>query len=91
MQEIPIWWRWYYWGSPVAWTIYGLITSQLGDLQDPVHIPERGDLPVNLYLKEYLGYEHDFLGAVAAAHLGWVLLFFVVFVYAIRVLNFQRR
>jgi hypothetical protein len=91
MQEIPIWWRWYYWGSPVAWTIYGLITSQLGDIADLVHIPEHGDLPVNVYLKDHLGYEHDFLGAVAAAHLGWVLLFFFVFVYAIRVLNFQRR
>ncbi|KAL6537750.1 Pleiotropic drug resistance protein 2 [Orobanche hederae] len=30
---IPIWWRWYYWASPVAWTIYGLFTSQLGDLE----------------------------------------------------------
>ncbi|MBA0596224.1 hypothetical protein Gorai_013054, partial [Gossypium raimondii] len=25
--EIPIWWRWYYWASPVAWTINGLVTS----------------------------------------------------------------
>ncbi|KAK6138442.1 hypothetical protein DH2020_027817 [Rehmannia glutinosa] len=28
---IPIWWRWYYWASPVAWTIYGIFTSQIGD------------------------------------------------------------
>ncbi|KAI4365646.1 hypothetical protein MLD38_021612 [Melastoma candidum] len=26
--QIPIWWRWYYWASPVAWTLYGLVTSQ---------------------------------------------------------------
>ncbi|CDO99881.1 unnamed protein product [Coffea canephora] len=90
-MAIPVWWRWYYWGSPVAWTIYGLITSQLGDVADPVHVPDHGDLPVKVYLKEYLGYEHDFLGAVAAAHLGWVLLFFFVFVYGIRALNFQKR
>ena len=75
----------------MAWTIYGLITSQLGDVADPVHVPDHGDLPVKVYLKEYLGYEHDFLGAVAAAHLGWVLLFFFVFVYGIRALNFQKR
>ena len=22
MQLIPIWWRWYYWGSPMAWTLW---------------------------------------------------------------------
>lgn len=91
LQAIPIWWRWYYWGSPVAWTIYGLITSQLGDKMDNVHVPDHGDIPLKDYLKQYLGYESDFLGYVALAHVGWVLLFFSVFVYGIKVLNFQRR
>lgn len=95
LQQIPIWWRWYYWGSPVAWTIYGLITSQLGDKTELVHIPSHDGTPTYIqlkdYLKQYLDYDYDFLGAVAAAHLAWVLLFFFVFVYAIRVLNFQKR
>lgn len=91
LQQIPIWWRWYYWGSPVAWTIYGLVTSQVGDKMDIVHVPNHGEIPVKDYLKVFLGYEHDFLGYVALAHLGWVLLFFSVFVYGIKVLNFQRR
>ncbi|KAI6669859.1 hypothetical protein NL676_004744 [Syzygium grande] len=26
---IPVWWRWYYWCSPVAWTIYGIFASQI--------------------------------------------------------------
>ncbi|KAK6138037.1 hypothetical protein DH2020_028233 [Rehmannia glutinosa] len=90
-MEIPIWWRWYYWGSPVAWTIYGLVTSQVGDKMDNVHVPKHGDIPVKDYLKQYLGYESDFLGYVALAHVGWALLFFFVFVYGIKVLNFQRR
>ncbi|KAF5780017.1 putative ABC-2 type transporter [Helianthus annuus] len=89
--QIPIWWRWYYWGSPVAWTIYGLITSQLGDKSNPVYVPKHENMPVKVYLKEFLGYEHDFLGYVALAHVGWVLLFFGVFVYGIKALNFQRR
>lgn len=91
MQQIPIWWRWYYWGSPVAWTIYGLITSQLGDKSTKVFVPKHGNIEVNVYLKEFLGYKHDFLGYVALAHVGWVLLFFGVFVYGIKALNFQRR
>ncbi|KAL0303555.1 UNVERIFIED_CONTAM: Pleiotropic drug resistance protein 2 [Sesamum radiatum] len=78
-------------GSPVAWTIYGLITSQVGDKMDNVHVPEHGDIPVKYYLKQFLGYESEFLGYVALAHVGWALLFFFVFVYGIKVLNFQRR
>ncbi|KAM3282850.1 hypothetical protein P3S67_026495 [Capsicum chacoense] len=34
--KIPIWWRWYYWGSPASWTIYGLVTSQIGDKNNPI-------------------------------------------------------
>ena len=87
-----MWWRWYYWASPIAWTIYGLLTSQLGDRPDHIVIPERINLiQVKDYFKEFLGFDYDFLGAVAAAHVAWVLIFFFVFVYAIRVLNFQRR
>nr|GEW22877.1 pleiotropic drug resistance protein 1-like [Tanacetum cinerariifolium] len=32
--KIPIWWRWYYWANPIAWTLYGLIVSQFGDFED---------------------------------------------------------
>ena len=91
MQQIPVWWRWYYWGSPVAWTIYGLVTSQVGDMTEPVSIPGSGELPMKEYLKQYLGYKHDFLGVVAVVHLGWVVLFCFVFAYAIKFLNFQKR
>ncbi|KAL2509841.1 pleiotropic drug resistance protein 2-like [Forsythia ovata] len=68
-QEISIWWRWYY--SPVAWTIYGLVTSQVGDQTDPVEVPGLGDIPLKDYLKSFIGFEHDYLGAVAAAHVAW--------------------
>ncbi|XP_022764631.1 pleiotropic drug resistance protein 2-like isoform X2 [Durio zibethinus] len=89
--EIPIWWRWYYWASPVSWTIYGLVTSQLGDKLDMVKIT--GELPMTVkgFLEKHLGFKHDFLPAVIAAHIGWVLLFLFVFAYGIKFLNFQRR
>ncbi|KAL6327276.1 hypothetical protein AAG906_017833 [Vitis piasezkii] len=90
-MQIPIWWRWYYWASPVAWTIYGLVTSQVGDKEDPVQVPGADDMSVKQYLKEALGFEYDFLRAVALAHIGWVLLFLFVFAYGIKFLNFQRR
>ncbi|KAK2994426.1 hypothetical protein RJ640_009653 [Escallonia rubra] len=88
---IPIWWRWYYWGSPVAWTIYGIFGSQVGDIKTNLTTSEGTTMPVNVFVKEYLGYDHDFLIPVVVAHVGWVLLFFFVFAYGIKFLNFQRR
>eukprot|EP00257_Ricinus_communis_P021346 XP_015580817.1 pleiotropic drug resistance protein 2 [Ricinus communis] len=88
---IPVWWRWYYWGSPVAWTIYGILASQFGDKTSPIQIPETPSVPVNVFLKEGWGFDHDFLVPVVIAHVGWVLLFFFVFAYGIKFLNFQRR
>ncbi|KAG8647080.1 pleiotropic drug resistance protein 2 isoform X1 [Manihot esculenta] len=90
-SQIPIWWRWYYWASPVAWTIYGLVASQVGDKDVLLEIPGAGNVPLKVYLKETLGFDHDFLPAVGVAHIGWVLLFFFVFAYGIKFLNFQRR
>ncbi|KAE8679805.1 Pleiotropic drug resistance protein 12 [Hibiscus syriacus] len=31
--RIPKWWIWYYWICPMAWTVYGLILSQYGDVE----------------------------------------------------------
>lgn len=89
--QIPIWWRWYYWASPVAWTIYGLVTSQVGDKNNLVEIPGGGEVPLKLYLKENFGFEYDFLGVVAAMHVVWTVFFCFIFAYAIKFLNFQRR
>jgi len=88
---IPVWWRWYYWGSPVAWTIYGLFTSQVGDKTVPLELTDGTIMPVKQFLKDNLGFEYDFLKYVVIAHVGWVLIFFFVFAYGIKFLNFQRR
>ncbi|GAU19344.1 hypothetical protein TSUD_336310 [Trifolium subterraneum] len=31
--RIPVWWRWYSWANPVAWSLYGLVASQYGDIK----------------------------------------------------------
>ncbi|KAM2893130.1 hypothetical protein FF1_008519 [Malus domestica] len=89
--QIPIWWRWYYWASPVAWTLYGLVMSQMGDKNADIVLPGYGTVPLKMFLKDAFGFDYDFLPAVAAAHVGWVLLFCFVFAYGIKFLNFQRR
>ncbi|OMO49679.1 ABC-2 type transporter [Corchorus olitorius] len=90
--QIPIWWRWYYWATPVAWTLYGIVTSQVGDKNTLLEIPgSSSNIQVKTYLKEMFGFEYDFLPIVALVHIGWCLLFFFVFAYGIKFLNFQRR
>lgn len=89
--QIPIWWRWYYWASPVAWTIYGLVTSQVGDRDSLVEIPGGKPISVKAYLEEQMGFRYDFLGQVALVHIAFVVIFLLVFAYGIRFLNFQKR
>ncbi|KAI3966424.1 hypothetical protein MKW92_035642 [Papaver armeniacum] len=90
--QIPIWWRWYYWGSPVAWTLYGLVASQVGDKTNELLVPGLLVNPtVKSFLKDIFGYEHDFLKWVVLAHIGFVVAFFFVFAYGIKNFNFQRR
>lgn len=91
LKQIPIWWRWYYWGSPIAWTIYGLVTSQFGDLSSETDVPGVGLMIVKDYLKRNMGYDHDFLPVVAVMHLVFVLLFALIFGFGIKCLNFQKR
>ncbi|KAH9674753.1 ABC transporter G family member 34 [Citrus sinensis] len=90
--QIPIWWRWYYWLSPVAWTLYGLVTSQVGDIEGNVEIPgSTATMTVKQLLKDSFGFKYDFLPVVAVVKLVWLLAFVFVFTLAITLINFQRR
>ncbi|CDO98092.1 unnamed protein product [Coffea canephora] len=86
--RIPIWWRWYYWGCPVAWSLYGLFVSQWGDLSD--RLEDNGEL-IKDHLRSYFGYKHDFLPAVAGVVVGLPVIFALIFAYGIKTFNFQRR
>ena len=88
MQRIPVWWRWYFWACPVAWTLYGLCASQFGDNENYLFEDEK---TVKQFMKDYFGYKHDFLGWVAAAEIAFPVLFALVFAFGIKFLNFQRR
>ena len=92
LQQIPGWWIWYYYLSPVAWTLYGLITSQLGDVQDSFYTPGGGPpVPVEQFIRTYFGYHYNLLGLCAAVLIGFVFLFWFGFAMANKILNFQKR
>ncbi|CAI0473624.1 unnamed protein product [Linum tenue] len=85
--SIPVWWRWNYWANPIAWTLYGLIVSQYGDVKTPME----GGQTVEDFLSSYFGFEHDFLGVVAGVMVGLVAVFAFIFAISIKSFNFQRR
>ncbi len=48
-------------------------------------------LSVKDYIDTFFGYKQSFLGVVAGVMVGWAVFFAIIFVFAIRFLNFQRR
>ncbi|GMI77982.1 Arabidopsis thaliana ATP-binding cassette G36, PLEIOTROPIC DRUG RESISTANCE 8 [Hibiscus trionum] len=90
--RIPGWWIWYYWICPVAWTIYGLIVSQYGDMDDPLIVPGNSrNHTIKSYIEDQYGYKSDFMGPVAGVLVAFAVFFAFMFAYCIRTLNFQNR
>ncbi|KAI3455371.1 hypothetical protein Pfo_012034 [Paulownia fortunei] len=83
----PVWWRWYHWANPVAWTLYGLVASQFGDVRDELDTKQS----VQDFLRSHFGFRHDFIGVVAAMVAGFGVVFALIFAFAIKAFNFQRR
>ncbi|PWA98469.1 pleiotropic drug resistance protein PDR/CDR [Artemisia annua] len=55
-MRLPIWWRWYYWANPVAWSLYGLLTSQYGDVNEPIKLADGShSVPLRQFLKDQFG------------------------------------
>lgn len=77
----------------MAWTLYGLIASQFGDITQTVLVLglTEENPSVKDYINTYFGYKHSFLGVVAGVLVGWAVFFAIIFVFAIKYLNFQRR
>ncbi|KAK4481902.1 hypothetical protein RD792_012814 [Penstemon davidsonii] len=85
--RMPIWWRWYYWQSPVAWSLYGLGASQFGDIEDSINTNQT----VKEFMKSYFGFSYDYLGAVSGVVVAFTVVFIFIFAFSIKVFNFQRR
>ncbi|KAL2642881.1 hypothetical protein R1flu_010468 [Riccia fluitans] len=81
--RIPKWWIWYYWACPVAWTLYGLIASQYGDLTEEklkLSVPGQPSPTIAEYVETSFGFKHSFLPVVGIMMAVFPTLFAVVFV-----------
>ncbi|EPS71654.1 hypothetical protein M569_03105, partial [Genlisea aurea] len=85
--KTPVWWRWFHWVNPVAWSLYGLVSSQFGDVSARMETGES----VEDFVESYFGFHHDLLGVVAVVIIGLVVGFGFVFAFSIKAFNFQKR
>ncbi len=93
VQQLPGWWVWYSYICPLAWVMNGLVTSQFGDISTPIDQPEYEGHPqsVQEWLASYFDFHHEKLPLVASVALALALLFAVIYIMAIKFLNFQHR
>ncbi|KAL0429862.1 UNVERIFIED_CONTAM: ABC transporter G family member 36 [Sesamum radiatum] len=90
--KIPKWWIWYYWICPVAWTVYGLIIGQYGDVQTTIRVAGTSTQPmIKQYIQDHFGYDPNFKGPVAVVLVGFAVFFAFMYAYCIKTLNFQTR
>ncbi|KAF3555255.1 hypothetical protein F2Q69_00016938 [Brassica cretica] len=87
---IPVWWIWFYYICPVAWTLQGVILSQLGDVESIIKEPMFHGT-VKQFIEQYFGFKPDMIGVSAAVLVGFCALFFSGFALSVKFLNFQRR
>ncbi|KAG2642850.1 ABC transporter G family member 53-like isoform X2 [Panicum virgatum] len=85
--RIPVWWRWFYWICPIAWTLNGLVTSQFGDVTEKF----ANGVRISDFVEDYFGYHHDFLWAVAVVVVAFPVLFALLFGLSLKMFNFQKR
>ncbi|XP_020518878.1 ABC transporter G family member 31 isoform X3 [Amborella trichopoda] len=88
--RIPVWWIWFHYICPVAWTLRGIVSSQLGDVESELVGPGfRGT--VKEYLKIYLDYDSSMISVSIYVLVAFSFFFFAMFAVSIRFLNYQKR
>ncbi|KAL1532411.1 transcription factor [Salvia divinorum] len=85
--RMPVYFRWYSWLNPTAYSLYGIIVTQFGKNQN---VMESGET-VEQFLRDYFGFKRKMVGFVASMLLLFVITFTLIFAFAIKTLNFQRR
>ncbi|KAK9829075.1 hypothetical protein WJX72_003763 [[Myrmecia] bisecta] len=92
LPKIPGWVVWIYYINPVSWTLYGLIETQLGKMDDRRVELNTGTKPtVPEFLTSNFDYHHDFIGYTILILFGFCFVFWMLGAFAFKRLNFQNR
>ncbi|TVU26714.1 hypothetical protein EJB05_29273, partial [Eragrostis curvula] len=89
--QIPKWWIWMYYISPMSWTLNVFFTTQFG-YEDNKKIDVFGETrPVATFVRDYFNFRRELLPLAAVVLLAYPIIFATLFGYNISKLNFQRR
>lgn len=76
----------------MAWSLYGLVASQYADSEKLVKLSDGvQSLSTRILINKVFGYRHDYVGIAGVMVAGFCVLFAVIFAFAIKSFNFQRR
>ncbi|VAI16419.1 unnamed protein product [Triticum turgidum subsp. durum] len=89
--QIPKWWIWLYYISPMSWTLNVFFTTQFGDHNDRMIVVFGETKSVAAFMTDYFGLRRDLLPLGAVVLAAFPVLFAGLFGYNISKLNFQRR
>ncbi|KAK2076468.1 hypothetical protein QBZ16_000993 [Prototheca wickerhamii] len=91
-SSIPGWWIWYYYINPITWTLYGLIVSQLGDLNSTYVQDFAGQMvTVPQFLYDLFKYKHSMLWPSVAILIAFTVVFCTSSFLGLKLLNYQNR
>ncbi|KAG2491996.1 hypothetical protein HYH03_009726 [Edaphochlamys debaryana] len=90
-SDIGAYYIWVYYSNPFMWTIYGLVTTQMGDVTNEFITVGNNTMSVASYINETFGYEYDFRGWAVLILFGFLVLFRLISYASLNALNFQRR
>lgn len=91
MQQIPKWWIWLYYISPMSWTLNLLFTTQFG-FEDSSNILVFGETkPIAAFVRDYFGFHRELLPLSAIILAAYPVLFAILYGYSISRFNFQKR
>ena len=91
LQRMPQWYAWYYYLNPFAYSLEGIVLSQLGDIDALVALPDGGSVSVKEALAVTFGYHYSFLGYVVLIMIGFSLCFAVTGLICLHKFKFQSR
>eukprot|EP01024_Parvocaulis_polyphysoides_P059981 TRINITY_DN65089_c0_g1_i1.p1 TRINITY_DN65089_c0_g1~~TRINITY_DN65089_c0_g1_i1.p1 ORF type:complete len:157 (-),score=7.10 TRINITY_DN65089_c0_g1_i1:113-529(-) len=95
--EMGWWLRWYYYINPVAYALYGMVASQLGDITDEyitIVDEETGQSyqqSVSDYIDSYYGFKYELRWMACGLLIAFILIFRLSSLLATKFLNFQKR
>ncbi|KAF8747097.1 hypothetical protein HU200_013306 [Digitaria exilis] len=89
--QVPKWWLWLYYTSPMSWTLNVFFTTQFG-YEDDKKIEVFGETKsIAAFVRDYFGFCRELLPLAAIVMAAFPILFATLFGYNISKLNFQRR